>query len=157
MHTTETLISTLENAPLIIVPMVREVPQANLKRRPKQDDWSVHEIACHLSQVHPLFFKRLDLMMKEDHPLLKPYQPDTDEAPETLLIMNLGEALDRFVNDRQRLVDELKQLSPRDWQRTGEHPEYSRYSIFIMFRHLALHDMMHAYSIEELLLRKDWA
>jgi hypothetical protein len=157
MYTTEALISMLENAPLIIVPMVREVPQANLKRHPKPDEWSVHEIACHLSLVHPLFFTRLGLMMKEDHPILKPYQPDTDEAPETLLNMNLNEALDRFVTDRQRLVDELKQLSPRDWQRTGEHPEYSRYSVFIMFRHLALHDMMHAYSIEELLLRKDWA
>jgi hypothetical protein len=25
-----------------------------------------------------------------------------------------------------------------------------------MFRHLALHDLMHAYHIEELLLKKDW-
>ncbi len=37
------------------------------------------------------------------------------------------------------------------------HPEYARYSVFIMFRHLALHDLMHAYSIEELLLKRDWA
>jgi hypothetical protein len=27
--------------------------------------------------------------------------------------------------------------------------------VFIMFRHLALHDFFHAYRIEELLLRKD--
>jgi hypothetical protein len=26
-----------------------------------------------------------------------------------------------------------------------------------MFRHLALHDFFHAYRIEELLLRKEWA
>jgi hypothetical protein len=26
-----------------------------------------------------------------------------------------------------------------------------------MFRHLALHDFLHAYRIEELLLRADWA
>ena len=26
-----------------------------------------------------------------------------------------------------------------------------------MFRHLALHDFLHAYRIEELLLRRDWA
>ena len=29
--------------------------------------------------------------------------------------------------------------------------------VFIMFRHLALHDFLHAYRIEELLLKKDWA
>lgn len=30
------------------------------------------------------------------------------------------------------------------------------YSVFIMFRHLALHDFLHAYRIEELLLRPVW-
>ena len=35
--------------------------------------------------------------------------------------------------------------------------EYHTYSVSIMFRHLALHDFLHAYRIEELLLRPDWA
>jgi hypothetical protein len=43
------------------------------------------------------------------------------------------------------------------WNRTAEHAEYSHYSVFIMFRHLALHDFFHAYRIEELVLRKEWA
>jgi hypothetical protein len=29
--------------------------------------------------------------------------------------------------------------------------------VFIMFRHVALHDFLHGYRIEELLLRPDWA
>ena len=37
------------------------------------------------------------------------------------------------------------------------HGEYSHYSVFIMFRHLALHDFFHAYRIEELLLNKEWS
>ncbi len=36
------------------------------------------------------------------------------------------------------------------------HEEYSDYSVRIMFRHLALHDLYHAYRIEERLLRKAW-
>jgi len=47
-------------------------------------------------------------------------------------------------------------LSAKDWQRTAEHGEYTHYSVFIMFRHLAMHDMFHAYRIEELLLKNDW-
>ena len=39
---------------------------------------------------------------------------------------------------------------------TAEHEEYSHYSLFILFRHAAMHDMLHAYRIEECLLRKDW-
>ena len=40
---------------------------------------------------------------------------------------------------------------------SSRHGEYSHYSVFIMFRHLALHDFFHAYRIEELLLKKTWA
>ena len=61
-----------------------------------------------------------------------------------------------FVRDRERLVARLETLSPTEWTRTAEHGEYRTYSVFIMFRHLALHDFLHAYRIEELLLRRDW-
>jgi hypothetical protein len=73
------------------------------------------------------------------------------------LKLDLDASLDAYVRDRASLVERLRQLSPADWQRTAEHPEYSHYSAFIMFRHLALHDCLHAYRIEELLLCRDWA
>jgi hypothetical protein len=53
-------------------------------------------------------------------------------------------------------VAKLQDLRPDDWARTGSHDEYNSYSVFTMFRHLALHDFFHAYRIEELLLRRDW-
>jgi hypothetical protein len=71
--------------------------------------------------------------------------------------MDLDASLDRFAADRERLVERLMALTPTDWARTAEHGEYRRYSVFIMFRHLALHDFLHAYRVEELLLRRDWA
>ena len=70
--------------------------------------------------------------------------------------MDLEDSLRQYVDDRRRLVERLRQLSPRDWNRTADHGEYSHYSVFIMFRHLALHDFFHAYRIEELLLNKEW-
>jgi hypothetical protein len=57
--------------------------------------------------------------------------------------------------ERARLVKRLKELSPpEDWQRTAVHEEYSRYSVMIMFRQLLTHEMLHAYRIEELSLKK---
>jgi hypothetical protein len=69
--------------------------------------------------------------------------------------MDLDEALNRFVRERQQLVERLKGLSAEDWQRTAAHGEYRHYSVFIMFRHLAMHDRLHAYRREELLLQKE--
>jgi hypothetical protein len=148
--------AALANAPTIIIPLVREMPPALLKRRPRPGKWSAHEHACHLSFVHALFFKRLDLMLTEQHPRIASYQPEQADADDMLLKMDLTMALEQFVRDRERLVLQLKGLTDADWQRTALHEEYDHYSVFIMFRHLAMHDMLHAYRIEELLLKKDW-
>ena len=74
-----------------------------------------------------------------------------------MLQFDLHESLNRFLLDRAVLIRRLRGLSPIDWNRSAEHVEYSHYSVFIMFRHLALHDFFHAYRIEELLLNRDWA
>jgi uncharacterized damage-inducible protein DinB len=147
------IIDSLRRAPEIIIPLVREVPQENLKRRPKSGKWSVHEHACHLAHVHALFFDRLDYMLSNPSPVIRPYLPGDDDPDYFLLAMDLEQALAQFVSDRRRLVDRLEHLTPHEWQRTAEHGEYRTYSVFIMFRHLALHDFLHAYRIEELLLR----
>jgi len=156
MENPETVVAALENAPAIIVPLVGGVPESVLKRRPSAHKWSAHEHACHLAEVHPLFFERLGLMLSETHPYITPYHPDAEMEDGALLKTDLRDALERFSGARQRLVEQLKKLTADDWQRTGRHDEYNHYSIFIMFRHLALHDMLHAYRIEELLLKKDW-
>lgn len=154
MKQIEAMLSNMANAPQILE-IIREVPEKFRKRRPSPEKWSAHEHACHLAEVHPLFFERLDLMLREDNPAIKSYQPDND-APDLLLNRDLDEALERFAADRKLLLEKLHGLSPEEWQRKARHEEYSHYSIFIMFRHLALHDYLHIYRIEELLLKKDW-
>jgi hypothetical protein len=155
MHTEET-IAALERAPRIVVPLVRQAAPAIVKRRPPAGKWSIHEHACHLAEVHPLLSQRLDLMLAEDNPAIRSYDPGRDDRPDGLLAVDLEVALRRFEEDRKRLVGRLRQLQPDDWTRTATHEEYNCYSVFTMFRHLALHDFFHAYRIEELLLRKDW-
>lgn len=156
MDNTESIITMLKNAPCVIVPLVREVAPEVLRRRPRPEKWSAHEHACHLAEVQPMFLARLELMLKEAAPRLTPYQPGADDKAGALLKLDLKDALERFTRERAELVEELRDLSAEDWGRTAEHPEYARYSVFIMFRHLALHDMLHAYRIEELLLKPDW-
>ncbi len=157
MNTVEAVIDALQRAPEIVVPLVREVPRPLLKRRPKSGKWSAHEHACHLAVVHHLFFQRLDQMLVHPAPVITPYDPGKQDADDALLRLDLEGSLDSFVRERARLVQRLRALSPKDWTRTAAHGEYSHYSVFIMFRHLALHDFFHAYRIEELLLNRDWA
>ena len=155
--TIDSVIEALERAPRVVVPLVREVPPLLLKRRPAPAKWSAHEHACHLAVVHRLFFDRLDQILASPAPVITPYDPGRSDPDDLLLGMDLEDSLRRYVDDRRRLVERLRRLSQEDWNRTAEHGEYSHYSVFIMFRHLALHDFFHAYRIEELLLKKEWA
>jgi hypothetical protein len=157
MDTTATIIEALARAPGIVIPLVREVPRGVSKRRPVPGKWSAHEHACHLALVHRLFFDRLDQMLTLPAPVITPYDPGTSDLDDRLLKMDLEDSLEQYAEDRDRLVGRLRQLSADEWARKAEHGEYSHYSVFIMFRHLALHDFLHAYRIEELLLKKEWA
>ncbi len=121
MTTTESIIAASENAPRIGLPLLREVPPAILKRRPKPGKWSAHERACHLAAVHPLMVGRLDLMLSERLPEIKPYLPHLDDDPDALLKVDLNEALDRFAREREDLIRRLRSLSESDWARTAAH------------------------------------
>ena len=156
MSIADSVITALGNAPAIVVPLVQEVPASILKRRPAPRKWSAHEHACHLAAVHPLFFSRLELMLSDPKPIIQPYLPDVDDEEDALMKVDVDEAMARYARDRRELVGKLRELSEDEWQKTAEHNEYSHYSVFIMFRHLAMHDMLHAYRIEELLLKRDW-
>jgi hypothetical protein len=157
METTTAVIAALERAPSIVMPLVREVPAALLKRRPAPNKWSAHEHACHLAVVHQLFFDRLEQILASPAPVITPYDPGQSDPDDLLLNMDLRDSLRRYVDDRGRLVARLRELSAGDWNRAAEHGEYSHYSVLIMFRHLALHDFFHAYRIEELLLKREWS
>jgi hypothetical protein len=153
----DAVVDALERAPRLVIPLVREVPRPLRKRRPPSGKWSAHEHACHLAEVHGLFFNRLELILASPRPIITPYDPGTSDPPDALLAKDLDQALAAYETDRQRLVARLRELRPADWARTAEHGEYSHYSVMIMFRHLALHDFFHAYRIEELLLAREWA
>ena len=156
MNNTQTLIATLEGAPDIIIGLVREVPSQNLKRRPSPNKWSAHEHACHISSADTAYLLRLKLMLSDPAPYIRAMEPSPEAEAGSLLKIDLDKALDQYVRERARLVKRLKELTVEEWQRTAEHEEYSHYSVLIMFRQLLLHEMLHGYRIEELMLKKDW-
>ena len=156
MSDTTTLIAALENAPGVIIPLIREAPPQFLKRRPSPTKWSAHEFVCHLSTFDVAFNGLLDLLLSASAHCIRSILNSPEVESGALLSVDLDEALDRYVRERASLVKRLKELSVEDWQRTAEHEAFSHYSVWIMFRHLLNHEMFHSYRIEELLLKKDW-
>ena len=156
MSDTVALISALETAPSVIIPLIREVPPQILKRRPSPGKWSAYENAVHLSQSDAPFRARLDLILSTPEPFIETIENSAEDEAGAMLEVDLDESLERYVHERGSLVERLKMLSADEWQKTAVHEAFDHYSVFIMFRHLLNHEMLHAYRIEELLLKKDW-
>lgn len=157
MHTTDTVLAALEAAPGILIPMIREVPLAKLRRRPEPDKWSVHEHFCHLAAANPVLLDRIELMLDEAAPRIAACVPDANEEAGAFLGQDLDETIARYRTGRREVVARLRSLTPEEWSRSGVHEEYDHYNIFILARHFALHDMFHGYRIADLLLEREWA
>src|SRR3972149_8159660 len=136
MTSAEHLIAAVERPPVIVTPRARKADPTVLNRPPPSGKWSIHEHACHLAEVHPLFFQRLDLMLAQDNPAITSYDPGRDDPPDALLQTDLEDALRRFKEDRGRLVERLRRLRPAEWTRTARHDEDNSYSGVPMFRPL---------------------
>lgn len=150
------VLDQLARGPRFVRELIYEVPPELRKRRPAPGVWSAHEHAVHLLPVHPIMLARLDQMLRDPTQEIKSYEPSRDEPDDALLKLDLDTEMDRLDRERSAMIERLKQLTPDEWAITAPHEEYSHYSVYIMFRHLALHDLYHAYRIEERLLRKEW-
>lgn len=151
-----TVLDQLARGPAIIREVIYEMPAELRTRRPATGVWSAHEHAVHLPAVQPIMMARLDQMLAQPGCKIKSYEPSRDEPDDDLLARDLDAEMDRLARDRAAIVERLRTLTLEQWTITAEHEEYSQYSVYIMFRHLGLHDLHHAYKIEDRLLRKNW-
>ncbi len=151
------VIDQLARGPAIIRQLIYEMPAELRKRRPALGVWSAHEHAVHLPAISPLINRRLELMLSDPKPYIKGYEPSRDDPDDALLKLDLDTEMDRFDRERAVLIERLRKLTSEQWAITAEHEEYSQYGVYIMFRHIALHDIHHAYKIEDRLLRKEWS
>ena len=149
------VVEILAGTPGILFPLLHELPPNSLKKRPAPGRWSAHKNACHLTSFDGLFERRLDHLLSGAETEIESYRMDPTDQEGALLEVDLDRALKEFSETRPRLVDRLRQLRREDWERPGRHEVYEKMSPFILFRHLALHDMIHTYRIEELLWRRE--
>ena len=150
----ETMIQTLEHAPEILKEMMAEVPAELMRAHRIPGKWCVHEHACHLAAGQPMLNERLRRFMQEEHPQFVPYNPENETPNDFLLKMDLNTALDDFEKLRKAFIRQLRDLKESDWRKEGHHPEFSRYTPFILMRHVMFHDHLHMYRIESLILMR---
>ena len=155
MNDPRSVLALLESAPAILLPLVLEIPEEFRKRRPQSGKWSAHEHAVHLLLLQTLIRGRLEQILAEDRARIAPWHLSPEEEA-GLLERDLEEALGIYARERAEMVARLRDLSPEQWERAGDHPEFEGYTVFTMIRGLALHDAFHTFRIDQIRMRRSW-
>ncbi len=149
------LLDGLGRSGQILTEFVKTIPADKMNLRRGEGFWTIAEHVSHLAQVQPMLLERLQRFMVEDRPEFVPYVPGDGQAEERPPHMELNEALEAFAHQRKKQIALLEKANDTDWQKSASHPEYELYSLYILARHILMHDHWHMYRMEELWLTRD--
>lgn len=149
------IVRGLGDSHAVLTGLVGSIPPELLDRKRGEETWSIAEHVAHLADVQPMLADRMRRILQEDTPEFVPFFPDADEEQDVPELPTVEKALTDFKAGRDAILSLLGRCSGEDWNRLAVHPEYDQYGLYILARHILMHDHWHMYRIEELWLTKD--
>lgn len=149
-HTIEPILDALQETPRLLKELINETPKERLQKELIKDKWTIHEHATHIAvgDIYG-FHKRLEQFETEKRPIIEPLSGDN--FPRDFFInLDLKTTVEEFFEIRSKTIALAKDLKPEDWHKEADHPEYKKYTPYIMLRHLLMHDHTHMYKIEDM-------
>ena len=58
-----------------------------------------------------------------------------------------ADTLAAFLAHRERFKDRLEKLSPAEWHRSGQHPQFPHYDVHFQVEYMAHHEAHHIYQM----------
>jgi hypothetical protein len=147
-NSTKDLLDALQATPIILEALLRGVTQGQANTtRGGDEGWSVVEVVCHLRDAEEYSVQRVTFMRDRENPDIAPYDQEQLAIDRNYAAQDLRAALSAFIRLRQQLVAILSGLPPEGWERSGNHLEIGRITIFYHTLHKASHDAIHCAQI----------
>jgi len=143
-------IAILEQSPIIIEKILIAAGPNELHWKPAADRWSIGEVLGHLVDVEKMFLDRVQRMVKEDNPVIAPYDQEQVAATGKYAEKPALEFLRDFCHERDRSVSWLRYAFPAVGGRTGRHAEIGTVTVAQVASEWAFHDLGHIRQISEL-------
>jgi hypothetical protein len=112
------------------------------RTRPRDDQWSTLEYACHVRDVFRLFDKRLELMLDQDDPLFENWDQDRTAVADRYDEQEPERVAAELQAAGAALAERFDSMPPGSWSRTGRRSDGSVFTIDTFSRYL-LHDPVH--------------
>lgn len=146
----ETLLNALNETPRLLKELITEIDPELYKKKLIKGKWSIHEHATHVAVGDVYGFqKRLTDFKQKEGPTIEPLSGDNFDD-NFFIELDLKKTINDFFDIRQSTIRLAKHFDQDDWNKTAIHPEYKKYTPYIMLRHLLMHDHAHLYKIEDM-------
>jgi len=147
----EIYIVSLKNNIDILKSFLGSMSPAEIDKRIK-DYWTIYQHVEHLAESQKVLLHRMNLFLSEEKPVIQPYGPNGNDAAARLPMQSHVEEFERLRNEQIVLI---RNAGAEVWRKSGEHPEFKKYSFDILVRHALMHDGFHMWRMEELWIKKD--
>lgn len=130
----------LASAPDELERIVAGLDDEQMGRPPAPSRWALRDVLAHLLVAHELLAGRVERILDEDNPPLRPkaaWKIADDRA------LPASEILDRFRTSRRATLARLLPLRLEQWFRTGEHEEFGRVTLIQQASYFARHERYH--------------
>jgi len=147
-------LARLRRTPLEVAELLVGSSEAELNRPPAEGGWAIRNALAHLRDAQGVLAYRLDLFLKEEHPILESkavwaWATDEEGRPPTA-----REIFEAYKASRAETLDKLEQMPLADWWRTGRHEEFGVVTLRQQVSYFAAHEVTHLSQIGA--LRRKW-
>ena len=145
------LIQNMRELPAHLRAAVRGLTPAQLTTHYLPKEWTVAQNVHHLADSHMNAFIRMKLLLTEERPPVKPYDPDAWAALADGSQLPLEPSLILLEGLHARMVALLTAVQPAQWERVAVHPERGETSLDRSLEIYGMHGVAHLKQIAEAL------
>ncbi|GAP14999.1 predicted hydrolase [Longilinea arvoryzae] len=143
-QTPQALTALLSSAPAALQTLSAGLDTNRWNQRPKENEWSLGEIFCHLRDVDiEVTIPRTQRIQHEDTPFITAEVTDVWAEKRHYLQENPIRALEDFTQARTRLLLQLQQLGAADWSRPARHAIFGPTTLGELLAFTITHDQNH--------------
>jgi len=126
-----------------IARLTRGLTTEELRRPEASGKWSVLQVLDHLTDAEMVSGARLRYILAEDNPIIVGYDQDRWAAQLRYGTADLESLLSELAAFRSRTLRLLRDLTPAELERVGQHTERGPESVGHMMKLMAAHDLVH--------------
>jgi hypothetical protein len=144
-------ISRLELSAPLIVALLQNMSDEQLRWRPAPESWSALEVLCHLYDEEREDFRvRLDLTLHQPDEAIPQIDPQGWVMSRGYLLREPGEMLEGWLAERRHSLDWLRGIESPEWERRCTNPHLSDLCAGDFLAAWAGHDLLHLRQLTEL-------